>query len=1045
MTGNTCQSTGNGGTQAVQANDEKAITQICGCSYSFLGNLFNPTRKKRKSRIRKQALPYGISKYVVIFMGCISITLTSSLYYNWTIFEEMFMKEGTLADLCTERERMIAKPGTFVCDAQRRQISNLYTTIMYTDSFIGFVGGYIGDYFGAFYGLAIGQVCGVVAFIMFYFFSKSFVMLYVTFFVWAISCSFALAPTWHYSRMFSFGNNMAVSVITSADNLSMYTPTLFQRIIRRYKIGFGGTCLTYIFWACFTSLAITMFFIPKRFIVEYVEEEAEEQDLASMFNASLANALADPRFWLSVACYVLQCSVRLFYRRSFTLLFFDNEEVIEFLEEASDLSFVGSFVLGYLNESLGVVTMMSVSTLMYMFALVAVYFRNFTCAYTSALLFAIAQAGDIQQLITFIDEKFPEHESSLMGIANIVNSVAGVSLQIIFNYIFDHLGARLTVFLMILILFGVLVICYIIEAEIWEKTPESGGSSGSTNSETSSSSPSSSESESQKAAQGSCTDEADQPADEEEYDYNPSGPNLLLSNIFSAFFNLPYYACLCMSVGINNIGEYDATTQPRAIEDRVVRKLERDQFAFSCDRIVELCGTVFSTSLILLLGCLFEISQRSTLMREGNAFLLLMCCLTGAAAAALLLPFTQMLQVFPPLVAMALTSLPPIALLVFSYVKISETAMFPIMCGIVAAYGVVLFLAGNALLYLNSLMGARFGKLIHGLLGWSNLGMGYLYALILMFAAKIVYNGDSIIGCYMIIMPMQSGLCLFATIVLYLHHSHERQYFCCKKSNTTSGKPATTGNQCVTPVKQTCSSPPSSDQSSGTYTTEKLLEHCDHFDVVNVSGGKICLTEELRLMFRSYYSTTFKDGTNKHYGIFYSDYKTTGVIRLSVAMTFLAISAAITIADVAFVFLMPRSFVLSCITVVVYFCVRMLFMFLYTDDVNNMINRLLERLWLLWLLYSVACVFLLVINTLQLLSIVGTIEEKPLILFCVCFGFRLLLNALLQHHLLSYLERFNDKGGSEDKHCHAHNIVLYMNLGYCVGLLLFTLLCYLYM
>ncbi|KAK1940374.1 hypothetical protein X943_003574 [Babesia divergens] len=1008
------------------------ITQTCGCSYSILGNIFNPTRKKRKSRIRKQALPYGISKYVVIFMGCISISLTSSLYYNWTIFEEMFMKEGTLADLCTERERMIAKPGTFVCDAQRRQISNLYTTIMYTDSFIGFVGGYIGDYFGAFYGLAIGQVCGVVAFIMFYFFSKSFVMLYVTFFVWAISCSFALAPTWHYSRMFSFGNNMAVSVITSADNLSMYTPTLFQRIIKRYKIGFGGTCLTYIFWACFTSLAITMFFIPKRFIVEDVEEDAEEQDLASMFNESLGKALADPRFWLSVACYVLQCSVRLFYRRSFTLLFFDNEEVIEFLEEASDLSFVGSFVLGYLNECWGVVTMMCVSTFMYMFALVAVYFRNFTCAYTSALLFAIAQAGDIQQLITFIDEKFPEHESSLMGIANIVNSVAGVSLQIIFNYIFDHLGARLTVFLMILILFGVLVICLFIEAEIWGTDSEKGKSQteesqaiSSPSSDSSSSS--SSESESQLAAQNSCTDEADQPADEEEYDYNPSGPNLLLSNIFSAFFNLPYYACLCMSVGIHNIGEYDATTQPREIEDRVVRKLERDQFAFSCDRIVELCGTVFSTSLILLLGCLFEISQRSTLMRDGNAFLLLMCCLTGASAAAILLPFTQMFQVFPPLVAMALTSLPPIALLIFSYVKINETAMFPIMCGIVAAYGVVLFLAGNALLYLNSLMGARFGTLIHGLLGWSNLGMGYLYALILMFAAQIVYKGDSIIGCYMIIMPMQSGLCLFATFVLYLHLSHERQYFYCKKSNTTSDKPETTGKQCVTPVKPTCSSTTSGSQPLATPAPEKKWN------------------TDLRLMFRSYYSTTFNDGLNTDYGLFYSNYQTKGIIRLSVAMTFLAISAAITIADVAFVFLMPRSFVVSCITVVIYFCVRMLFMFLYTD-VNDTINQnSIVPVWLLWLLYSVACIFLLVMNTLQLLSIVGTIEEKSLTLFCVCFGFRLLLNALLQHHLLSYLERFNDKGSSEDKHCHAHNIVLYMNLGYCVGLLLFTLLCYLHM
>ncbi|GIX63962.1 WD domain, G-beta repeat family protein [Babesia caballi] len=902
----------------------------CGCTYKGIGNIFLPKRHKRKETIKKQALPYGLNKYIVMCMGCISICLTSSLYYNWTIFEDMFMRQRVLEGLCTDEERAAAKPDTFICDAQRREISNLYSAIMYTDSFVASVGGYIGDRYGAYYPLLIGQVAGVVAFVMFYLFSQSTIMLYVTFFFWGISCSFALAPTWHYSRMFTFGNNMAVSVITAADNMSMFTPTFLQMIAMRYKIGFTGASLTYIFWAILVCLAITLYFLPKRYIVLDEEESDEDYTFNSMFNASLKNALKDMRYWLSVTCYVLLCSVRLFYRRSFTLLFFDNEEVTEFLEEASDLSFVGSFVLGYMNEYFGVVTMMSLTTMMYIAALIAVYFRNFPCAYTSALLFAIAQAGDIQQLITFIDEVFPEHESTLMGLSNIVNTIGGVILQVTFNYVFDWLGPRITVFLMILILGGVLVICYIIELgmqeeKVSQQEEEGGGDSD----------------------DGSISkEEHELMADEEELDFNPSGPDLLLFNLFGAFLSFPYYGSLCTAVAINNIGQQDEETIVREIDDKVVRALEREQFFMSTCRIVELCTTVFYTSLIMLLGCIFEFSRRSPLMETHNALLLLMCCLIGAAGGtSLLLPFTQIFKIVPPIIAMGMTMVPPLAFIVFGWLDRRDAGSFTVMCGLVICYAVVLFVAGNVLLYMNSLMGARFRKSVHSLLGWSNLGMGYFYCLLLMYSIKALYTGDCIIGGYMIVMAMQFGVCLFATLILYLHLNHEKQYYYAYAKNIS--------------VKEA-----SDQQTQNSNGGQQTTTSSKNVHIVLGEPGKYYLSEpaDLKLMFRSMYSTKFGDGVNRDYGLWSMNYRTPGILKMSGELILLAISVLISVADASMGIVAPSLFAESALmTSFAYFIVRLLFMF-FDEAIDSALRDRGNLISYMWSVLYVIIMALFIVN-----------------------------------------------------------------------------------
>lgn len=979
-----------------EATSTPSLPGKCGCNYPSLGNVFLPKRKRRMVTLRKQPLPYGLSKSVVMLMGCISICLTSSLYYNWTIFEVLLMKEGVLAGLCSDEDRAVAKPGTFVCDAQRRGISNLYAVILYSDCFISSLGGYIGDRYGAFYALIIGQISGVIAFVMFHIFCQSTRMLYVTFFFWAISCSLALAPTWHYSRMFTFGNNMAVSIITAADNLSMFTPTLFQIIARRYNMGFSGVSLTYIFWAILTSLAITLFFIPKRFVVIDSEEEDDSQDISQMFNKSLLNALKDPRFGLSVICYVLLCSVRLFYRRSFTLLFFDNEEVIEFMEAISDLSFLGSFILGYLNEYLGVVAMMSITTLMYIFALGAVYFRNFTCAYTSALLFAIAQVGDIQQLITFIDEVFPEHESTLMGISNIVNSVFGMLLQIVFNKIFDILGPHITVALMMIILVGVMAICYIITFAFQSE----GGTGSSVNT---------------KIVKGiQCDGNCAHSTDMEQMEYNPRGNDMLMTNILSVFLNLPYSLCMAIEAAINNRGQHSPQTRPQCFEDRVVRLIECEQFCSSSNRLVELCSAVFSTSLVLLIGCMYEFSKNSKLMQGYNTFSTLMVCLClSAGLTSLVLPFTKIYKVIPPVMAVGLNSLPPLAMLIFFCRNHGEAVSFTIMCGLVITYGAFIFTMGNTTLYLNSMMGARYGKKIHSLLGWSSMGMGYLYALLAVFAAKALYKGNSIIGGYVLIMPMQCVVCLFAILILCLYLSHERQYFNLKKNSNVGN-----GNN----------------GGSGT-------KHEDGFSV----EGENCGPEESDLYFRSKYSTTWNStALSPDYGIFWLNYKDESKIKFSLTFLLLSFSTAITMIDVVLVFLMPNFIFQAIITAIVYFIVRMVFMFVNPELMDCLLTLTAPTDIYFKVLCMCLSVITLAINLSHFRWLLSDDIYPYYLIFCICFGIRLFFNSMLHHHILSCIERFKDKPNSSDKYSYGQTTVFYMNVGYLLGLMCAIVLCYLY-
>ncbi|GFE55875.1 integral membrane protein protein [Babesia ovis] len=1009
---------GGGGATAPAAAAPAKPASICGCDYAGVGNIFLPKRLKRVDMIKKQAYPFGLNKYVVMTMGCISICLTSSLYYNWTIFEDMFMREGILSYLCTAEELREAEPNKFVCDIQRRWISNLYSAIMYTDSFVGIIGGYIGDRYGAFYALLIGQCSGIVAFLMFYLFSSSAITLGLTFFFWGISCSFALAPTWHYSRMFTFGNNMAVSMITAADNLSMFTPSILKSIANRYSIGFLGSCLTYIFWALFTSIAITLYFIPNRFIVLDEEEDENEYNFNNMFNDHFANALKDHRYWLSVVCYVLLCSVRLFYRRSFTLLFFDNEEVTTFLEEASDLSFVGSFVLGYMNEYFGVVTMMGLTTVMYIIALIAIYFRNFPCAYTSALLFAIAQAGDIQQLVTFIDEVFPEHESTLMGIANIVNTVGGLLLQVVFNYIFDLCGPRITVFLMILILCGVIFICTVIglgmrEAEVKKLEEEK-----------------EEEEEKKEEKPKECKEEGEPYADEEDTAYNPFGPQLLLSNLLGVILSFPYYLTLCTSVAINNMGQVEPVDESEK-KPRVVRSLERIQFYSSSDRVVELCATVFYTGIFMLFCCIYQFSRHNEYMSSKKTFVILVSSLIGTGVVCtLLLPYVMIMQVLPPIISIAFTMLPPMGFVILSYVEMKPHEAFITMVFLVVLDGVILFSACNTMLYINSLMGARYGKSVHSLLGWSHLGMGYIYCLLLMFSIHQLYNGKSVLGGYNICMAMQCILNAFATAILSLYLDHESQYFCCDESNLKKQQNGATGQQQGQNGGQTIVCPKDVDD----------VKHNDYFGLRNSNG----CTKPLHLCFVSKRCDKFKNCDHADYGLWNLNYLFPGLLSLSLDLLLLSLSIAIGLSDISIFLISPQTFLWNAVPVVAFcFTVRMLFMF-FSDFIDGLGIGDLPNMRIFWPCMYGVIIVLLAINIIQLKWITGDIVSVGArASFSVVFGLRVAFNVFLQHHMFLHLERFKINTGST-KNDHAKNVMMYVNIGHCLGLVGMTLISYYY-
>ncbi|EDO05444.1 Major Facilitator Superfamily protein [Babesia bovis T2Bo] len=992
---------------SVDAGNSKTINSKCGCTYTDVGNVFLPKRTKRMDRIKRQALPFGLSKYAVMALGCLSICLTSSLYYNWTIFEDMFVKQGILSNLCTEEEIAEAEPETFVCDLQRRWISNLYSAIMYTDSFVGIIGGYIGDRFGSYYALLIGQCFGVIAFVMFYKFTYSVITLAVTFFFWGISCSFALGPTWHYSRMFTFGNNMAVSMITGADNLSMFTPTILKVIADRFDIGFTGSSLTYIFWAVLVSLGTTLYFIPRRFIVLDEEESDEDYSFENMFNASFLGAVKDYRYWLSVTCYILLCSVRLFYRRSFTLLFFDNEEVTEFLEAASDLSFVASFVLGYMNEYFGVATMMGLTTAMYIAALLAIYFRNFPCAYTSALLFSIAQAGDIQQLITFIDEVFPEHESTLMGVANISNTIFGLILQFLFNYIFDLCGARFTVFLMIVILSGVIFLCYVIEigrraAEeerhmLHEQHVK--------------------EEEEEDKKEGATDKPHHEPqADEEDTSYNPLGSKLLLSNLLAVILSLPYYVSLCTSVAINNIGKHEPVA-PSDHDIRIVRSLERSQFYTTSDRIVEMCSTLFYTGLVMLLGCIYEYSRVGghVSMSYSIAILVSGVIITGIVCS-LVVPYTQIFRVLPPVIVVALTMLPPIGFAILGYVQPNAAITFRLMVCLVIADAFVLFMAGNLMLYMNALMGSRHGVSVHSLMGWSHLGMGHIYCLLLIYTLREIYTGGGILGGYTIAMAMQCGVTLFGTAVIALYLVHESQYFC-----------ATSGSVAHCRGLHPCLSKWSS------------VSHTDYFGQHVPSQG---LSENiLTLCFVSSHCGEFNSRKNTDYGLWSMSYCTTGLISFSMDLLVLSVSVAIGLSDVAMLFISPgmMSYIATC-TACISFCMRMIFMF-FGDSIDARGIEEGRYKHVFWPSTLGVIIVLLAVNVVQFKWCTdAAVSTGVLIGFCVVYSVRVLLNCLLQHHMLLTLERFKVDSGAT-KYEHAHNTVSYMGIGHCLGLVGFALFC----
>ncbi|BAM38957.1 conserved hypothetical protein [Theileria orientalis strain Shintoku] len=374
-----------------------------------------------------QACPFNISPFSVLLVYSIIIFLTSSLYYNWPVFERILVDDMVFSELCTQREVSAAVPGVVVCDEQRDAIGQLALYIFYSEFLTYSVAGPLTDYLGLYPVMISGYMFGFMAFLSIFFFHSSRAWLKMSFAFWGVFGGAIFITSVHLGRLFPEATSLADGMVIFFDNMCAILPVLMHRAMRRFRLRFYEVLGSYLLWGIVPSFMLTLLFVPLKI-------HSRTDKGFSELGAKLSNS----RLWLNLIVFSIPVNCSVYYRKMFSSYFHYNQRLLDLFPLILLFVFVPTPIISFFNQFAGIhIT----SSVIYVFHIISFFcFTSTSEIYgiVSIVLFAIVSSSSEQQTISYISEHHTDNECTLMGISYGVGFVVGTGLQ----YVLDRIYKR---------------------------------------------------------------------------------------------------------------------------------------------------------------------------------------------------------------------------------------------------------------------------------------------------------------------------------------------------------------------------------------------------------------------------------------------------------------------------------------------------------------------------------------------------------------------------------------------------------------------------
>ncbi|UKJ87918.2 hypothetical protein MACJ_000360 [Theileria orientalis] len=391
--------------------------------------------------------PFNLGPMGVLMVFCIIMSLASSLYHNWPAIEKIFIDDRVFDSLCTEQQRKNAIPGFFVCDKQRDAIGDL-TLYVFFSEFVAFsLCGPLADVLGVYQILVIGFMAGFFAFLAIYYYHSRLWVLKLACCFWGFSGGSVIIVSVHFARMFPDTTSLADGMMIFFENISSVIPIIIGKIMKRFKLTYYQAFGSYVIWGILPSFLLSITLIPSKIVSKNDHSPAKKE---------LVEELKDQKFWMNLVVYAIPVTASVFYRKTFSAYFLNNQRLIQVFPIIQLFVFVPTPFVAVLDQFLGIHLTSSLLYVCYIVGFCCFMYPTRGYGLMSIMCFVVAHAAE-HQIMHYISEYHPNYESTLMGISYAVVCVVGSMLERIFTLIYNRLSPRAVIY----IISGLLVLSII--------------------------------------------------------------------------------------------------------------------------------------------------------------------------------------------------------------------------------------------------------------------------------------------------------------------------------------------------------------------------------------------------------------------------------------------------------------------------------------------------------------------------------------------------------------------------------------------------------
>lgn len=205
----------------------------------------------------RQPTPFGLNRYILLFVHSLIVFLTSSVYFGWSPLSSMLFSEGVYANRCSEAEQIQG----IICEAQDVAVQSLFTITYATHFTMSAVAGYLKDTAGPKVTAILGQALNIGGWFLLGAYNEDMEAVIPAFMLIGAGADMCYIPMMCICSLFPGSSGMGITVMGASCSLSFAIPSVLM-LMKNAGLTFRAVFWVYAVVGPLFCLFMVLLFVP---------------------------------------------------------------------------------------------------------------------------------------------------------------------------------------------------------------------------------------------------------------------------------------------------------------------------------------------------------------------------------------------------------------------------------------------------------------------------------------------------------------------------------------------------------------------------------------------------------------------------------------------------------------------------------------------------------------------------------------------------------------------------------------------------------------